>query len=347
MINSAKNIAKSEQHHWVWHLLLVIAAMFVIFSQSINQEFVKQWLISVIHSDGIKEKYFDFFKWVLLGMAAGCIGLWFFRKSISDDLRSTVVRWKKIPARVDASAVIPAVNASWLKKFLWLLLPIWALGITISLIPGYEAWAARLTLEKGVFQTLTVVLYLFAGIIALKLSFPLFRRYAQNGLLRWWLLVLALGCLFVAGEETKWGDVYINYNIGESIRELNAQDDISLHNIALPFVGYTWANTLLQILAVCGGVILPLLLWASNSFRRWMIAIEAPLPPWISQAYFFVAALIPQDKVLQMQPANIPSELREITVAIGIAIWLWYIMQNRHKVSRSPLRVENDVKSPA
>jgi len=62
-----------------------------------------------------------------------------------------------------------------------------------------------------------------------------------------------------------------------------------------------------------------------------MLALEVPLPPWISQAYFFVAALIPLDNVIKLQRANIPSELREVIIAIGITIWLWYTMQHRSK----------------
>jgi hypothetical protein len=335
MIEYTGNFEKPERYHWFWHLLLVMAVLLVLFSQTIEQEFVKKWLTALINPDGIKQKYFDLLEWGLLGLAAGCIVLWFFRKIITDDWRKTLARWRMIPSRVDASAIIPAGQSVWLENFLWFLLPIWGVGVAISLIPGYEGMAYRLTQERGVFETLTVVFYVFAGIVALRSAFPLFGRNAPGGLLRWWFLVLAIGCLFVAVEEINWGDMYFSYKAGEFIREVNYQDEISLHNIPLPFAGSYWANVLLQILAVCGGILLPVFVWASKSFRSWMMAIEAPLPPWISQAFFFVAALIPQDKMLQLQRANIPSELRELTVAIGVAIWLWYIMkQNCYNVPR-------------
>lgn len=351
-----KNISKSriysekpEQNHWAWHFLLLIAAMFVLLSQSINQEFVKHWIIAVVHSSSIKQKYFDLAKLGLLGLAAGCIVLWFLRKIISDDWHGTVARWRKIPPRVDASAIIPEVNFSCFKKNLWLLLSIWIVGVGISLIPGYEAWADRLTIERGVFETLTVVCYLFSGLVALKLVLPLFRRNAPGGLFRWWLLGLASGCLFIALEEINWGELYFHNMSGDFIRQCNAQNDVSLHNIALPFIGTYWANGLSHFIAICGGVLLPIIIWISKSFRRGMLAGQVPLPPWISQAYFFVAAIIPQDNVLQLQRSNIPSELREITIAMGVAIWLWYMMQNRRKVSKGleiQFSLVNEVKPP-
>jgi hypothetical protein len=228
---------------------------------------------------------------------------------------------------------MPAIDAFWLNKILWLLLLIWIVGVAISLIPGYEGWAAHLTEENGVVETLTVVCYLFSAVVASKLMLPLFKHNAPRGLLRWWLLVLALGCLFVAGEETNWGDLYFHYKSFEFVRQVNAQHDISLHNIPLPFAGVYWENKLLQIIAICGGALLPFLIWISKSFRRWMSVLEVPLPPWISYAYFLIAAVIPQDNVIKLQRANIPSELREVIIAIGIAIWLWYTLKNRPEVS--------------
>ena len=331
--NSKNEIQESERSHWAWHLLWLLAVVFAIVSQDTEHGIVKHWLISTLHSSGIKEKYLELLEFGLLGLSGGCILLWFLRKIISSDWRKTVARWRKMPSRVDASMVIPKGDDSWLKTILWVLLAVWAVGVSISLIPGYEGPAARLTVENGVFETLTVVCYLFSLIVALKLLIPLFKYNASKGFLRWWLLVLALGCLFVAGEETNWGDLYFHYKSLGFIRQVNAQHDISLHNIPLPFIGTYWENKLLLILAICGGVFLPLLIRFNNFFRRCMLALEVPLPPWISQAYFFVAALIPLDNVIKLQRANIPSELREVIIAIGITIWLWYTMQHRSKAA--------------
>ena len=327
-------LAKSERIHWAWHFFLLAAVILVIEGQFNGGKFVEHSLMVILHLSIIKQKYIDLLKLGLLFLAGGCIVIWSLRKIITDDWRETILRWREIPPRVDASAIIPEVHFSCFKKVLWLLLSIWIVGVTISLIPGCDALAGRLTKENGVFETLTVVCYLFSGIVALKLLLPLFRRNASRGLLRWWLLALAIGCLFVVSEETNWGDLYFHYKGLDFIRQANFQKDVSMHNIPLPFIGIYGFNYLSQILAIFGGVLLPSLILFSNFFRRFMLLIEAPLPPWITQAFFCVAAIIPQDYVIILQRRNTPSELREITIAIGVAIWLWYMKQNRCKVAR-------------
>ncbi len=335
MTISKNYLVKPKRNYYAWHLLILIAAMFLLISQCADEEFLKRWLIAVLNMSDINQKYLHLFRFGLLVLAGELIVLWSLRKLVTDDLRKAVERWRESPSQVDASEIMPAIHSAYINRILWLLISIWIVGVTISLIPGYEGWAARLTEECGVFETLTVVCYLFSGLLALKLVLPFFRRNAPGGLLRWWLIGLTFGCLFIAFEEINWGDLYFHYKTSDFIRQCNAQNDVSLHNIPLPFLGTWWANNLSQFIAICGGVLLPILIWISKYFRRGMLASEAPLPPWISQAYFFVAAIIPQDNVLQLQRSNIPSELREITIAIGVVIWLslWYKMQNRREVS--------------
>lgn len=97
-ISQSENfLEEHERNHWVWHLLLAITVIFILLSQSINDEFVKHWLIATLHSSGIKEKYLEMLKFGLLGLAGGCTVLWFLRKNISNDWRATVARWREIP----------------------------------------------------------------------------------------------------------------------------------------------------------------------------------------------------------------------------------------------------------
>jgi hypothetical protein len=334
MRSSTNSSPKSKQTHQVWHVLLLVAGLLALSALIFDDAFVKRWFTAYQQLSEKRQYYLDFFRLGLFVIAGGCIVLWSLRKIISDDWRAAVLRWGDISPRIKASAIMPVIHFSGIKVFLWLFLPIWMIGVIISLIPGYETWASRLTEEKGVFETFTVICYLFSGPAALYLVLTCFKRNALMGLRRWWLLGLAFGCLFIAGEEINWGALYFHYEVGGLIRQINAQNDVSLHNIPLPFIGTSWANDLSQLIAVCGGILLPFLIWVSNLFRRLMVVCEAPLPPWISQAYFFVAAIIPQDGLIKLQRANIPSELREITIAMGVTIWLYCMLENQLKVKR-------------
>jgi len=331
MDKSSESFKKAKRSHWAWHLLLLAAGMLLLTAFIFDDHFVKRWFTVYNQLSEKRQYYLDFFRAVLLTIASGFIVFWFLRKLIIDDWRSAVLRWRIIQYRVDTSAIIPVIESSFIKRFLWLLLPIWIIGVAISIIPGYEIWALHLTEEKGVFETLTVICYLFSGFIALYLVLLQFRRIAPNSLCRWWLLGFSIGCLFIAGEETNWGELYFNYKAINIIKNVNYQNEVSIHNIPLPLIGGYWANDLSHLIAACGGALLPLLTWCSNFFRRLILASEAPLPPWISQAYFFVATIIPQDNVIDLQRANIPSELREITIAIGFTIYAYCLFQNRKK----------------
>jgi len=319
----------SGKTHWAWHLLLGASGMLILIALIFNNAFVERWFSSdhSITDDG--EKYLIFFRYGLLVMAAGCVVLWTLRKKITNYFRAAVEMWKERPSDIDASSVVPSMHPAGLKQVLLLILSLWTVFVVISLVPGYETWAADLTVENGVTETLTVIFYLFAGVMAIILAVQSLRHNSRNIFFHLWLFGLAAGCLFVAVEETNWGDLYLHYKSGEFIRTINYQHDVSLHNIALPFIGSYWENKLLQIMAICAGVLLPLMIRFSKSFHRLLWVVEFPTPPWMGQACFFVAALIPQDKVIQLKISNIPSELREVTIAFGVAIWLWATSKNR------------------
>ncbi len=320
--------------HWGWHLLLVVACIFALVALICNDTFVERWFSPDHHISKEGHAYVIVLRYGLLLLAGLCIILWFFRRVISFYIIKKIIsRWYESPSQVDASSIIPTVQPVGLQRFLWLFLFLWIVFVTLSLIPGYDSWAAQLTTDTGVFGNLTVVCYVFAGLVAIGLALPYLRHRLSYSLRVWWLLALAAGCLFVAAEETKWGEIYFHYKVVDVIRQINYQHDTSLHNIPLPFIGIYWANKLLQLLAICGGMLLPLSIWLSRFFRRIMWSIEMPLPPWLSQAYFFVEAIIPPDNIIKLQRANIPSELRETIIAIGVAIWLFSVMQKRHKAS--------------
>ncbi len=318
----------SDKTCWAWHLLILAACVSVLIALVFDVSFVERWFSSDGHLSEQGKNYYNLLRSGLFIVAAGCLVLWTLRKCISADNKVAVERWIKVHPGLRATEVIPSVSPVLLKRSLWMFFVPWILFVVISLVPGYEVLASQLIREKGFLETLTVIFYLFAGIISIRLAFPCWRRNSRKGLFRWWISCLALGCLFVAIEEINWGELYLHYEAAEVIRQSNYQNEVSLHNISLPFIGSYWANDLLQIIAFCGGVILPLMLRYSSFVRRMAWAAEVPLPPWLSQAYFFVAALIPQDNVIQLQVMNIPSELREVTIAFGVAIWLWSTLKN-------------------
>ena len=222
--------------------------------------------------------------------------------------------------------LVPPVSPAWVRTAVWALLPLWLLWVGASLFVD-DTVASALTVENGWLQNLTVLCYGFAGIMLVRLSLRRLFRRSDPGVQGWWLLVLAAGCLFVAGEEMNWGQTFLHYATPEWLEGANIQQEFSVHNLSLPgsLSGKHWANELLWWMAVLGGAVLPLGLVFSERFRRLAWNLEWPIPPWAAQMYWLAAAIIPRDGLLlgRLTRDNIPSELREVTIALAVAVWAW------------------------
>ena len=217
----------------------------------------------------------------------------------------------------------PLVGPAPLPLFFWAILPCWLAWVFSSLFYD-DTVAAAYTVENGALQNVTVAGYLLAAAL---FAHACFQTSSHLPLRRWSLLLLAAGSAFVALEEVNWGQSFLHYPTPAILEQANLQQEVSLHNLELPgsLAGRHWSNELLWLLTVLGGIILPVLLLASTFVRRVVRDHGLPVPPWVTQAYCFAAAVIPKDGDLlgRLSRDNIPSELREVTVAIAITIWAW------------------------
>jgi hypothetical protein len=229
--------------------------------------------------------------------------------------------------------VAPHVSPKALSVSLGILLLAWMAWVAMALLIDDHA-AATLTEENGLFQALTVFCYVFAGVVFVWNGIW-WLKIRRRGFYKWWAIILGLGCVFVAGEEINWGQTYLHFRTPAVLEHANLQQEFSLHNVRLPgpLSSKHWANELLWWLAACGGVVFPIGLIFSSVFRRWVSMVAFPVPPWLTQAYCLAATTIPRDGQLigHLSRDNIPSELRELTIAVAIAVWAWAVWQrNRH-----------------
>lgn len=260
------------------------------------------------------------------GMAAGALallGIWLLRRPLARDLRTIVDRWHSSPASLAMTRLVPETGSPRTTWTLWGLLLAWALLVAWALATR-APWIQPLTDENGVTETATVLSYLLAAGLAVDASRRCFGARAVGGGRRWILLGLAAFCLLVAGEETDWGQTYLRYDTPKSIEIANIQGDFSLHNLAPPesVPGTRWANWALRFIGWTLGGLLPLLLATSSGFRRFIHAVDIPIPPIWSMAVLFLAACLPEFEGVYRRN-NIGSELREFSIGIAIAVWLW------------------------
>jgi hypothetical protein len=125
----------------------------------------------------------------------------------------------------------------------------------------------------------TAALFAAAGVLRLRAAWRERRVFD---------LLVALFCLFVAGEEFSWGQRLLGFTPPETFLRHNTQQELTLHNFADVF-GRPKGVLILALLGY--GVIMPGT--ALTTFgRRLLIRLRASSPPLAAVPWFALAALL-------------------------------------------------------
>ena len=156
-----------------------------------------------------------------------------------------------------------------------LLAAAWVLGMLVFGRVAPEQYSEALQ-EDRLVEWGTVGLFLAAGLF--RLSAAIRTRRVFDGL-------VALFCLFVAGEEFSWGQRLLGFGSPEYFLENNYQQEVNFHNLPQSFVKPKW----ILMLALAGyGLLLPLLARtrAGERLMRWAGASVPPaqIAPWFAAA---------------------------------------------------------------
>lgn len=183
-----------------------------------------------------------------------------------------------LPASPQAAKPLPDIPFA-----LVLLVPLIApaaLIVFLLLDPSGRLYRAVVEGEAGLIETLSVAL----AAIGLVHALNAWRRRAAlpRRWLGWGLALLALGFLYIAGEEASWGQHWFGWATPEFWAAHNRQGEATLHNLALPLDRVP--KTIIAVLAVAGGVIWPLLRRRRGirlepaDWRHWLLPTDAVVP---------------------------------------------------------------------
>jgi hypothetical protein len=178
--------------------------------------------------------------------------------------------------RVETTAGIGEERGAAVPLLFHLLAAAWVLGMLafgrVAPDQYYEALQ-----EDRLVEWVTVGLFLAAGLI---------RLFGAIRTRRIFDALVALFCLFVAGEEFSWGQRLLGFGSPEYFLENNYQQEVNFHNLPQSFVQPKW----ILMLALAGyGVLLPLIARARLG-QRLMRALGASVPP-AQLAPWFAAAI--------------------------------------------------------
>ncbi|MFN2566537.1 MAG: hypothetical protein ABR499_16185 [Gemmatimonadaceae bacterium] len=153
---------------------------------------------------------------------------------------------------------------------------VWTCGMLVFAYYAPERYEAAMQEDRPV-EWATVVLFLAAAIV---------RLYAAVRHRRPFDFLVALFCLFVAGEEFSWGQRLVGFTPPEAFLERNRQQEFNVHNFADVFGRPKW----MLMLALAGyGLVLPVL--ARLRLARWLMQRAGATPPPLVLAPWFAVAV--------------------------------------------------------
>lgn len=206
----------------------------------------------------------------------------------------------------------------------------WWLGVPLLLAAGiiavheaapdfYEAWI--IPEGYGFLEVGHFFLPVAAAAVAFRLLFRPFVRRRRT--VFWFLLLMMLGCLYIAGEEHSWGQHFFYWDTPSYWAEINRQQETNVHNTS------EWFNhkprALMEIGIIAGGLLLPLAAVFRPGLRRnrWALFLpaDALVPAALGMVLFKSFHTIEKTLHIHM-PASRPAEATESFIYLFLLFYL-------------------------
>jgi hypothetical protein len=219
---------------------------------------------------------------------------------------------------------LPGSFRLWIVLFPIVVFTLFTVAMSIDKTQDY---AFALVKENALVDWLTWIPALVGGVLGIALAVRE-RRRGKESLIWLFYLIFALGLIFIAGEETSWGQNLYHYQTPGFFARYNEQGDVTLHNLD----GMNGRNHFLRLGFGVGGLI-GLLAWKSERFRD--IA-----PPRALQGWFWLIALksVLDIHFISTAGENMPSyiicELSEVIEMLVAMAGLLYVWLNARRLAR-------------
>lgn len=151
-----------------------------------------------------------------------------------------------------------------LPAWLWLWFP---MVIIFLIITGYlvDPGVTRFLVgdEQGFIEPATVIILLPA--VYFGFQAVLYNEKPIGFIIRMWILLVTLACIYIAGEEISWGQQLFQWETPDFISRINDQKETNIHNIN------SWFDQkprlLLELWVFAGGILMPVWrLWRNRKY---------------------------------------------------------------------------------
>lgn len=195
-----------------------------------------------------------------------------------------------------------------------------------------EAQLKKINTEDGVIEYCSALFLVLSSILSLILVFK-WRGHKERMIMH---AIFAFGFFAMAGEEISWGQRIFNIETLEVIKDLNIQNENTLHNL----LGY-FADHLFIAAVFIYGAILPYVVYYSQFFRKFFDYIGLPIAS-LGLAIGFLIITMMQSwtvyRIFDPLPHLRMPELRELYTAIAFCLLMyeaWILCNIRRSMERS------------
>lgn len=186
-----------------------------------------------------------------------------------------------------------------------------------------------LTQESRNFELLTALFYLYSGIILVWYTLSKYR--ANNSYLLIIPLLLGVFFVFIAGEEESWGQWLFQFNTPDSIKEVNIQNEVNIHNLHL-FYGMLNPHFVLNMFILLFGIVVPFMYNMSTFVRDLMNKLHIPAVSPFLIGWFAVSLLYEKGMRLIFTSSTFEhwrhTEVMEFLFSVGILIFAINVLKN-------------------
>lgn len=139
----------------------------------------------------------------------------------------------------------------------WAIMPVILFVLIVWTAVYLPEWYLRWAQPEGYGLLELSHFFVPAATAVIALSFLSQSWVRRQPLLIAWSIMLALGCIYIAGEEHSWGQHFFKWDTPEYWRNLNRQEETNLHNVSHLFGNLP--RSILFAGIVAAGFVYPLL----------------------------------------------------------------------------------------
>jgi hypothetical protein len=216
-----------------------------------------------------------------------------------------------------------ASDPGWSEAWWWLGVPVVSAVALIAAFMRDPMWFDQYVIPEGygVLELVQFIIMLGALAIAVRLLLKPFVR--KRPFLFTFMILSALSCLYIAGEEMSWGQHFFHWNTTEYWAMVNRQGETNLHNTYAVFE--KWPRAILEIGVFIGGIVVPLAAAFDARVRANRLSLFLPATAMVPTAiavFVFKYLDIAQQKGLLNIVLQRPSETVELYLYFFILAYL-------------------------